>query len=262
MAFRRGVSVVGAVACLAPVALSWCGLAGGLPLSDAGLATVLVLLGLNWLLCRHAESGQPWPAVPALAFGPVAGMVSVAAAAWFLGLLLVRLRYLPQAPLTELPRLAVHLAAFYPDVFLHKLRLLFFSEYSARLVPSPAWYGCLCLEAALPGKTLAVASQTVEGGWRALQGTRQSRGRNTDTRSARTTTAVRLGLAVVLLGALAWSALRLRPLDGPVTRSLAREFAGVLVVFLPVLALLIRLTRPFFRCRPRESRGPSLSTKG
>jgi hypothetical protein len=243
--FRRGVAGVGVLVCMLPVALSGTGFTSGLLLSDAALFAVLMLLATNWLLCRHAGSDRPWQEVPALVFRPVVALGALVALAWFLGLLLDRAFYLGQSPkaLLGLPGLAIEMLFFYPNLLLHRVRLLLYSEYSARLVPSPLWYGLLCVETALPGLGLAVAAQTFETGWRRLQ----RKGLRTQptalSLTSRQMVLVRIALGVALLASLAWSALRVRPLDGPVTRALGLEFGGFMVLLLLVLVVLLRSTR-------------------
>jgi dienelactone hydrolase len=241
--FRRGVAAGGGLLCLLPVALAWTSLAAGLWLSDAGLFALLVLLASNWLLCRHAESDRPWREMPALVFRPVAVLAALVALAWLLGLLLDRALYLWHKPETLLgvPGLAVEMLFFYPNILLHRARLLLFSEYSARLIPSPLWFGILSVEAAIPGLCLTVAAQTVEKGWRAWQGKRTKRQPAVSPPTSRSTVLVRLGLGVALLASLAWSGLRVRPLDGPVTRALGLEFGGFMLLMLLVLAVLLRI---------------------
>src|SRR5262249_26004326 len=143
--FRRGVAAGGVLVCLLPVALSWAGLAGGLLLSDAGLFALLLLLTIHWLLCRHAAGDQLWRGAPAPVFRPMTLLAALIALAWFLGLLLDRAFFLWHRPETLLgvPGLAVEMLFFYPNLLLHRARLVLFSEYSTRLAPSPLWFGIL-----------------------------------------------------------------------------------------------------------------------
>jgi hypothetical protein len=131
----------------------------------------------------------------------------------------------------------------YPNLLLHRARLLLFSEYSARLVPSPLWYVVLGVETALPGLCLTVAAQTVEKGWRAWQRKTSRKQPPTSPPTSFQTVLVRVGLGVILLASLAWSGLRVKPLDGPVTRALGVEFGGYVLLVLLVLAVLVRFTR-------------------
>jgi hypothetical protein len=243
--FRRRAAGAGVLLCLLPLALSWGGFGGGLLLSDAGLFAILVLLGTNWLLYYHAAAGRPWQEVPGLVFRPVVAMGALVALAWFFGLLLDRARYLWHAPdaLLGAPGLVVEMLFFAPNLLLHRARLVLFSEYSQRLVPSPLWYGVLCLEAALPGLCLTVAAQTVEKGWRAWQRKRTRTPQATSPPSSPQTVLVRIALAVALLASLAWSGLRVKPLDGPVTRALGLEFGGFMLLVLLILAVLVRFAR-------------------
>jgi hypothetical protein len=242
--FRRGIAAVGILLCLLPVVLSRAGLAGGLFLSDAGLFALLLLLAINWLLCRHAMSDLPWREMPGLVFGPVGALAALLALAWLLGLLLDRALFLWHQPETLLgvPGLAGSMLFFYPTILLNRARLLLFSEFSTRLLPSPLWFGLLAVEAALPGLCLTVAAQTVEKACRAWQGKRT--GPTVSPATTRSTLLIRLGLGLALLASLAWSGLRVKPLDGPVSRALGLEFGGCMLLVLLSLAVLVRIT-PF-----------------
>jgi hypothetical protein len=263
--FRRGVAGAGVLLCLLPVGLGWAGIAGGLFLSDAGLFALLLLLASNWLLFRHAGGDRPWRDIPALVFRPVGALAALFALAWLLGLLLDRALYLWHQPETLLgvPELAVKMLVFYPNLLLHRARLLLFWEYSTRLVPSPLWFGVLAVEAVIPGLCLTVAAQTVEKAWRAWQrkGTRKQPTVSPPTSLA--TVLIRLGLGVALLASLAWSGLRVKPLDGPVTRALGLEFGGFMLLVLLTLAVLVRLTPlPGSRSMTREKNGAEERPEG
>jgi hypothetical protein len=90
-------------------------------------------------------------------------------------------------------------------------------------------------------------AQTVEKACRAWQGTRT--GPTVSPPTSRTTRLVRLGLGLALLASLAWSGLRVKPLDGPVNRGLGLEFGGCMLLVLLVLAVLVRIT-PFPGSQP------------
>jgi hypothetical protein len=240
--FRRGVAGLGILLCLLPVGLAGVPLAEGLFVSDAGMFALLLLLATNWLLCRHAESDRPWEEMPALVFRPVAALAALLALSWLLAVLLDRALYLWHRPETLLgvPGFAVGMSFFYPNILLHRARLLLFSEYSTWLIPSPLWFGILGAEAAFPGLGLTVAGQTVEKAFRAWRRTRTRAPVAAGTPSYKRL--VRLGLGLALLTSLAWSGWRVKPLDGPVTRALGWEFGRFMLLLVVVIAILGRIT--------------------
>jgi Esterase FrsA-like len=250
--FRRAVAVLGAGACLAPVLLSSCGVPGDMLLSDAALLAVVVVLGVNLLLYRHAALGQSWGEVPGAAARVPLCLAGSFAAAWLLGSILYRAGYLWHNPdnLCGLPWLAAHMAGCYPDLLLGKLRVLFFTEYSVRLVPSPAWCGCMLLEMILPGEVPGVALHTLEAGWRRLRGRRNVEGGPPALPVSRSTRLMQVALGVGLVAMQARSVLRVKPLDGPATRSVALEFAGFMLTVLVVFVSLLLLCRRKRGCSP------------
>jgi hypothetical protein len=157
---------------------------------------------------------------------------------------LYRVVYLWHHPwsLLGLPRFVCEMIAFYPDILLHRFRMLLFSEYSSRVTPSPAWYAILALEVAWPGTVLTVAAATAERVWRRLQ---RRRGEPRPRKRARSwkVILVRIGLVVTLLAWVGASVLPARDVDTRPIRGLALEFTGFCVVLTVVLLALIRLTR-------------------